>query len=316
MSKNVSFVVPVYNEKETVAQLFAEVSAVSSQYEYEYELIFVDDGSTDGTYEAVRALIDGGAPVKLVRFRRNFGKAAALQAGFERASGEIVLTLDGDLQDDPKETPRFIEKLDEGFDMVSGWKQRRHDPLEKRLPSKLFNAVTAGMSGIPLHDFNCGFKAYRKEVCDSLCLYGEMHRYIPVLARRQGFSVGEIVVEHRARTHGKSKYGFERYLRGLFDSMTSSFLLRFGDRPMHFFGRWGLTMFAAGVIICVVLTAQWIGGASIGTRPLLLLGVLLNILGLQFFATGFTCDLLLDRTTRRNQNTAHIKELLGFEEGR
>jgi len=219
-----------------------------------------------------------------------------------------VITMDADLQDDPKEIPHMIEKLEEGYDLVSGWKQKRHDPLEKRLPSKLFNKVTSSLSGVHLHDFNCGFKAYRKEVVDSIDVYGELHRYIPVLAYRKGFQITEIVVEHHAREFGKSKYGFERYLRGLFDSMTVAFLGKFYDRPMYFFGKIGLILCLLGGGICGYLTVLWCLGQAIGGRPLLLLGVLMLILGVQMFSTGFIGDMLVDATYRNRYNEAHIKE--------
>ena len=311
-----SFVVPFYNEEETIAELYRRIQDVCVENGYsDYEVAFIDDGSTDASAQIVEGFIAGGdAHVRLICLRKNFGKAAALQAGFEHVSGDIAITMDADLQDDPKEVPQLIAKLDEGFDMVSGWKKNRRDPIEKRLPSKLFNAVTAKMSGIRLHDFNCGFKAYRKDVYKNLNVYGEMHRYIPVLAKRLGFSTGEVAVEHHAREHGHSKYGFERYLRGLFDSMTSSFLLRYGDRPMHFFGKPGLLMCLLGFIICLILTIQWIGGETIGTRPLLVLGVLLIILGFQFFATGLSCEMMLDRMGSRGKNETYIARVLGFKE--
>ena len=248
--------------------------------------------------------------VHLIAFRKNFGKAAALQAGFRNSKGDIVITMDADLQDDPKEIPRFIEKLEEGYDLVSGWKKERHDPLEKRLPSKLFNRVTAHLSGVHLHDFNCGFKAYRREVVDSIDVYGELHRYIPVLAYRKGFRITEITVEHHAREFGKSKYGLERYLRGLFDSMTVAFLGKFYDRPMYFFGKIGLVLCVIGGVICAYLTALWCMGQGIGSRPLLLLGVLFLILGVQMFSTGFIGDMLVDATYHDRYNESHIKEKL------
>lgn len=312
MDQSLSIIIPVYNEEESVRELYDQICAACLQNDYsDYEIIFVDDGSTDASARVIMDLINENpeASITLIRFRKNFGKAAALQAGFEHAEGDIAITMDADLQDDPHEIPRLLAKLDEGFDMVSGWKQVRHDPLEKRLPSKLFNAVTAKMSGIKIHDFNCGFKAYRKIVYENLNVYGEMHRYIPILAKRLGFSVGEVPVEHHAREHGKSKYGFERYLRGLFDSMTSSFLLHYGDRPMHFFGRPGLLMCAIGIIICLILTVQWFQGRGIGTRPLLSLGILLITIGFQFFATGLSCEMMLDRIGNRGKNPTYIKEI-------
>ena len=315
MSPSISFIIPVYNEEESIEELFSQIQQSCLQNAYtDYEIIFIDDGSTDGSVEKIREIISGSnhaaGKITLIRFRKNFGKAAALQAGFEEATGDIAITMDADLQDDPFEIPKLISKMDEGYDVVSGWKQIRHDPLEKRLPSKLFNKVTALMSGIKIHDFNCGFKAYKRIVYSNLNLYGEMHRYIPILAKRLGFSTGEIAVEHHARKHGHSKYGFERYLRGLFDAMTSSFLLHYGDRPMHFFGRPGLLMCGIGIIICIILTIQWLGGRGIGTRPLLSLGILLITVGFQFFATGLSCEMMLDRIGNRGTNPTRIAEII------
>ena len=218
--------------------------------------------------------------------------------------------MDADLQDDPSEITRFLEKIDEGYDLVSGWKFNRLDPLEKRLPSKLFNATTAKMSGVKLHDFNCGFKAYRKEVTQSIDVYGELHRYIPVLANRKGFRIAELKVTHHKREFGKSKYGFERYLRGLFDSMTTSFLLKYCDRPMYFFGKLGLLLLLVGFIICAWLTGLWFAGNMIGDRPLLLLGVLCLILGAQSISTGFIADMIVDATYRSRYDESHIKEVI------
>ena len=248
--------------------------------------------------------------VHYIAFRKNFGKAAALQAGFRHSTGDIIITMDADLQDDPKEIPRFIEKIDEGYDLVSGWKYNRLDPLEKRLPSKLFNKVTSTLSGVKLHDFNCGFKAYRKEVVKSIDIYGELHRYIPVLAHRKGFRIAEITVAHHKREFGKSKYGFERYLRGLFDSLNTSFLSKFYDRPMYFFGKIGLLLFIIGFLICAYLTGCWFAGYTIGNRPLLLLGALCIILGVQSISTGFIGDMIVDSTYHTRYDESHIKEIL------
>ncbi|MEE1110520.1 MAG: glycosyltransferase, partial [Lachnospiraceae bacterium] len=226
---------------------------------------------------------------------------------FRHVTGDIVFTMDADLQDDPAEFGRFIEKLHEGYDLVVGWKINRLDPAEKRLPSKLFNFVTSRASGIKLHDFDCGFKCFRRELVESLDIYGELHRYIPVLAHRNGFRITEIPVNHRKREHGKSKYGMERYMRGLLDSLTTTFLLRYSDRPMYFFGRIGIIMSALGFFICLGLSLLKLTGQSIGGRPLLTLGVLLIIVGFQSISTGFVCNLLIDRNFRRNYREDHIK---------
>lgn len=307
MITSISIIVPMYNEEESVKKLHEKIQE-AVQGRYSYEIIFIDDGSTDQSVARVKEIIAEDPNVHLIVFRKNFGKAAALQAGFRNCVGDVVITMDADLQDDPKEIPRFIEKLEEGYDLVSGWKKERHDPLEKRLPSKLFNKVTSHLSGVYLHDFNCGFKAYRREVVDSIDVYGELHRYIPVLAYRKGFRITEIVVEHHAREFGKSKYGFERYLRGLFDSMTVAFLGKFYDRPMYFFGKIGLALCALGGAICLYLTVLWCMGQAIGSRPLLMLGVLLLILGVQMFSTGFLGDMLVDATYHKRYTEDHIKE--------
>ena len=307
MDQTLTFIIPVYNEVESLNILYNKILD-SIKNRYIYEIIFIDDGSTDESVHVIKKLIDEDDNVHLIVFRKNFGKAAALQAGFRNAKGDIIITMDADLQDDPSEIDHFVEKINEGYDLVSGWKKERHDPLEKRLPSKLFNRVTSHLSGIHLHDFNCGFKAYRKEVVDSLDVYGELHRYIPVLAYRKGFRITEIVVQHNKREYGKSKYGFERYMRGLFDSITVAFLGRFYDRPMYFFGKIGLLLLGLGAVICGYLTVLWFMGQVIGGRPLLMLGVLSIILGVQMFSIGFLGDMLVDATFHDRYNESHIKE--------
>ena len=224
--------------------------------------------------------------------------------------GDIIFTLDADLQDDPAEFSRFVEKVDEGYDMVVGWKENRRDPLEKRLPSKLFNAVTSMNSGVKLHDFDCGFKCFKREVIESIDLYGELHRYIPVLVHRKGFKITEISVNHRSREHGRSKYGMERYMRGLLDSLTTTFLLKYSDRPMYFFGRIGILTSFVGIVICLFLTVLWLTGQKIGGRPLLVLGVLLIVVGIQFISTGFVCNIVVDRNFRSTYDESHIKTII------
>ncbi len=314
MERTVSFVIPLYNEQDSLKELYAAIMAVVNENKYPYEIWFIDDGSTDNSPAVLRELAEHDDKVSVITFRRNFGKAAGLQAGFRHANGDIVITMDADLQDDPKEIPNFIAKLDEGYDMVSGWKKNRLDPAEKRLPSKLFNKFTSAMSGIKLHDFNCGFKAYRKEVVKSIDLYGELHRYIPVLAAKKGFAIAEIEVEHHARPYGKSKYGVSRYLRGLFDSLTTTFLSRFYDKPMYFFGLLGLIFFAVGFIIALVLTIGWFMGHGIGTRPALTLAMLLMILGAMFFAIGFLGDMIVHTMFRSQYDEAHVKSIISKTE--
>ena len=315
MNRVVSFVIPVYNEEESINELYESIvvnikKVIEDELATGYEIWFVSDGCNDNSENVIKEIILLDSNVHLIVFRRNFGKARALQAGFRHVSGDIIITMDADLQDNPMEIINFINKIDEGYDLVSGWKYNRHDPLEKRLPSKLFNKVTSELSGVKLHDFNCGFKAYRKEVVNAIDVYGELHRYIPVLANRKGFKIAEIIVQHRKREHGNSKYGWERYLRGLFDSMTTSFLLKYYDRPMYFFGRLGLTSFIIGFLICAYLTIHWFIGNTIGGRPLLLLGVLLIVLGVQSISTGFLGDMIVDASYRSRYEESYIKEIL------
>ncbi|USF25739.1 Dodecaprenyl-phosphate galacturonate synthase [Firmicutes bacterium ASF500] len=310
-----SIVIPVFNEGESIPLLYSSLKESIGKVRQSgqisgHEIWFVSDGSTDNSEEVIKSILQKDEKVHLIAFRKNFGKAAALQAGFRHCNGDIVITMDADLQDDPAEISRFIQKLNEGYDLVSGWKYNRQDPLEKRLPSKLFNRVTSGLSGIYLHDFNCGFKAYRKEVVKSIDIYGELHRYIPVLAFRKGFRIAEITVEHHKREFGKSKYGLERYLRGLFDSFSTSFLSKFYDRPMYFFGRIGFLLCMIGLLICGYLTVLWIMGNQIGQRPLLILGVLCLILGIQSISTGFIGDMIVDATYRNRYEESHIKEIV------
>lgn len=307
MGRLISFVIPVYNEEESLDILYEKIMQ-NIPPECEAEIIFVNDGSTDQSVKVIKEINAKDKQVHLISFRKNFGKAMALESGFRNAHGEIVITMDADLQDDPMEIPNFIAKIDEGYDLVSGWKENRQDPLEKRLPSKLFNKVTSQMSGVHLHDFNCGFKAYRKEVIEAIDVYGELHRYIPVLAHRKGFRIAEISVHHNKRQFGKSKYGFERYLRGLFDSLTVAFLGKYYDRPMYLFGKLGLAFGMTGGIICGYLLILKIMGNAIGGRPLLILGVLLIVLGVQMFSTGFIGDMIVDATYRRRYDESHIKE--------
>lgn len=313
MKRKLSIIIPVYNEEESINELYTRIIeniniCISENKITEYEIMFVDDGSTDSSVEKINTIIEKDNNVHLIVFRKNFGKATALQAAFRNITGDIVITMDADLQDDPIEIKNFICKLDEGYDLVSGWKVNRLDPLEKRLPSKLFNKVTSKMSGVNLHDFNCGFKAYRREVVDALDIYGELHRYIPVLAYRKGFKIAEIAVHHNKRKFGKSKYGMERYLRGFFDSVSVSYISKYYDRPMYFFGRFGLMMSGLGFIICLILSVEWFCGKMIGSRPLLLLGVMLILLGGIFFSIGLIGDMLVDATYRLRYDEAHVKE--------
>jgi glycosyltransferase involved in cell wall biosynthesis len=310
----ISVVVPVYNEERSVALLLDELRSTLDGIGAAWEAVFVDDGSTDSTFGALTRLHAETENVKVVRLRRNFGKAAALAAGFAHAQGEIVVTIDGDLQDDPVEIPRLLAKLDEGFDLVSGWKTRRRDPWTRRLFSRVFNAVVGRISGLRLHDMNCGFKAYRADVVRGLPLYGELHRFIPVLAHYRGYRIAELPVNHRPRAHGRSRYGLERYLRGFLDLLTVSFMGRYRHRPLHLFGGLGLLLGALGIAVLIYLTVLKAGGHAIGQRPLLTLGVLLVVVGLQFFSLGLIGEMITshheERSHDREQTALHVDEIL------
>jgi glycosyltransferase involved in cell wall biosynthesis len=300
----VSIVVPLLNEESTVAALHAETVAALDGAEFDWELVFVDDGSTDGSYRELVRLHAAYTNIRVVRLRRNFGKAAALAAGFDAARGEIVVTMDADLQDDPREIPRLIEKLDEGYDLVTGWKRERKDPLSRRLVSHVYNGATRIATGVRLHDMNCGLKAYRAEVLENVQVYGERHRFMPVLAHHLGFSVTEIPVNHRPRTNGRSRFGIERYLRSPFDLLTIVFMGRYRYRPLHLFGGVGLVLGLAGSAILLYLTVIKIGGAGIGARPLLLLGVLLVVVGIQFLSLGLIGEMLTSQHEEKNKASA------------
>jgi glycosyltransferase involved in cell wall biosynthesis len=310
----ISIVIPLHNEERSIALLYDELQAALEPLGEEWEAVFVDDGSMDGSFAALTRLHDANENVRVVRLRRNFGKAAALAAGFSQARGEIVVTIDADLQDDPAEIPRLLVKLDEGFDLVSGWKTRRRDPLRRRVLSRIFNWVTGRMSGLRLHDMNCGLKAYRAEVVRGMPLYGELHRFIPVLAQYRGFRVAELPVNHRPREHGRSRYGVERYIRGFLDLLTVSFIGRYRHRPLHLFGGLGLILGLFGVAILVYLTVVKALGHAIGERPLLTLGVLLVVVGLQFFSLGLISEMLTSQheetAVGRQQAEFHVDEIL------
>jgi glycosyltransferase involved in cell wall biosynthesis len=310
----ISVVVPVHNEERSVALLYDELRSALEPLGMAWEAIFVDDGSTDGTFAALTRLHNAEPNVRVVRLRRNFGKAAALVAGFDQAQGDTVVTIDGDLQDDPAEIPRLLAKLDEGFDLVTGWKAHRRDPLSRRVLSRIFNRVTSMFSGLRLHDMNCGLKAYRAEVVHGLRLYGELHRFIPVLAHYRGFRIAELPVNHRPRAHGGSRYGVERYLRGFLDLLTVSFIGRYRHRPLHLFGGLGLMLGFLGTAILVYLTVLKILGHAIGGRPLLMLGVLLVVIGLQFFSLGLISEMITshheERARERDRAELLVDEVL------
>lgn len=291
-NKKISIIIPVFNEEESLITLHKEIISVMNIIQYSYEIIFIDDGSTDGTFNLLKNL--NGATV--ISFTRNFGKSQALQAGFDEASGDYIITMDGDLQDDPDEIPNFLKAIDNN-DLVCGWKIKRMDPSSKRLPSKLANYVTRKITNISVHDMNCGFKIYRSNVAKKLRLYGDMHRYIPSVVSDLGFKVGEIKINHRSRQYGKTKYGFERFLKSMFDFITLILLRKFTDRPMHLLGFFGGGLFSFGFIILTYLTyIKIFNNALIGDRPLLMLGVLSILLGFQSFSAGFLGELIIRRT--------------------
>jgi glycosyltransferase involved in cell wall biosynthesis len=317
MNGLISLVIPVYNEAGSLAALLAEIEAALSPLARPYEVVFVDDGSTDRSFAIMEELAGADERVRIVKMRRNFGKAAALAHGFAACRGEAVVTLDGDRQDDPAEIPKLLAALDAGHDLVSGWKQSRQDPITKTLPSRFFNWTVRKSTGIPLHDFNCGLKAYRREVVDNVAIYGELHRYIPVVAAQQGFRVTEEKVAHRRRTSGRSKYGWQRYLRGYLDLLTVLFLGRFQSRPQHLFGGLGTAMITAGVIVDGYLAVDKIAfGHAIGQRPLLLLGTLLIIVGIQLVSLGLLSELIAYRSAREGLDRYQVEREVSGEEAR
>ncbi|ABW67246.1 glycosyltransferase family 2 protein [Desulfosudis oleivorans] len=308
----ISFVIPIYNENPSIETLHDRIQKVMETVGDDFEILFVDDGSTDGSVETIQNLTGEHAGTRAIFFRRNFGKSAALSAGFREAAGEIVFTLDGDLQDDPTEIPNFLAKIDEGFDLVTGWKVDRKDPLEKRLPSRLFNAVTSGISGLKLKDYNCGFKCYRKEVIQEIRLYGELHRFVPFLAFKKGFRVAEIPVKHHARKFGSSKFGWERYIRGFFDLFTVVFITNYVTRPIHFLGPISLVLFLMGAGIFVYLFfGRWLQGISIGTSPLLIISFFLMGGGIQVFTIGLLAELVVHNRERDDIPNYSIRDQRG-----
>jgi glycosyltransferase involved in cell wall biosynthesis len=285
--KKVSVLVPLFNEEESLKPLVAEIKNSLKRISIDYEIFFVDDGSTDESLNIIKELAKTDPKIKFISFRRNYGKSAALQVGFKAITGDAVITMDADLQDDPAEILPLLAKLDEGYDLVSGWKKVRHDPFIKKHSSKFFNYMTRLMSGIKIHDFNCGLKGYRRETVNSVELYGELHRYIPVLAGWKGFKVTEIVVRHHPRKYGVTKFGISRFFKGFIDLISVTFTLRYISRPMHLFGFMGATAFFIGFLISAYLSYDWIfNNAPLSNRPLLALGMLLIVVGVQFFSVG------------------------------
>jgi glycosyltransferase involved in cell wall biosynthesis len=306
-----SVVVPVLDEVDSLPTLYRELTATLELLGRSYELLFVDDGSHDGSFATLEKLHRSDDRVRVIQHRRNFGKAAALQSGFRAARGEVIVTLDADLQDDPAELPRLLQHLEDGHDLVSGWKHNRQDPASKTLPSRLFNRVTAWLTGVRLRDFNSGYKAYRREVVEELRLYGELHRFIPALAAWRGFRVDEVPVHHRPRRFGRSKYGSARFWRGSLDLLTVLFLTRYTRRPLHLFGSLGLVAWAIGGAVNLYLAALWLAGVRpIGNRPLLAFGILGMLVGLQFFCLGLLSELILSYQAARGADDVSIRSRL------
>jgi glycosyltransferase involved in cell wall biosynthesis len=310
----ISVVVPVFNEREALPELVGEIERACESLGTDWEIIFVDDGSTDGSGEFLEELASEHDGFVAVRLRRNFGKSAALSAGFERSEGDVVVTIDGDGQDDPAEIPMLVRRLDDGYQLVSGWKTQRRDPRLRRLASRFFNWVTGRLSGVRLHDFNCGLKAYRGDCARQLRIYGELHRYIPVLAVQRGWRVTEEPVNHRPRRHGKSKFGFARYTRGPFDLLTVLFIGRYQHRPLHVFGGLGVILILVGLGISAYLAVLRFSGESIGDRPLLLLGVLLIVVGIQILTLGLLGQMIVamgqERMAARSADS-HVERVVG-----
>lgn len=310
--KLLSFVIPAKNEQDSIVPLYKEIKEVLTKIKAPYEIIFVDDGSTDTTFVGMHKLHNKDKRVKVIQLRGNWGKSAALQVGFDHSRGNIIFTMDADLQDNPKEIPLFLKKIEEGYDLVSGWKKKRNDPqVQKVLPSRIINFLTRVLTGLPIHDTNCGFKAYRREVIRSLNLYGELYRFIPVIAHKQNFRVGEVVVGHQKRLYGKTKFGWERGVKGILDLLTIVFLTGFIRRPGHFFGTLGLLGFLGGFVIGLYITYLKLTTGSVGRYPLLFLGLLLMIVGVQLVSTGLLAEMIIHAKQKFDYSSS-VKQIIGF----
>ena len=307
---DVSIVIPLLNEEESIGELFTVITKTMQRVKMSYELIFVDDGSTDKSFEVLAALHNRHHKIiNVIRFRRNFGKSAALSAGFREAQGEYIVTMDADLQDDPNEIPSLIEALDDTFDLVSGWKKKRHDSIIYTLPSRIANRFTSMLTGLRIHDLNCGLKVYRKVVAKELKIYGDLYRYIPILAHQAGFRVGEKIVQHHPRKYGHSKYTVGKFYRGFLDLLTILFTAKYIRRPLHLFGVWGIVSFAIGAVIDGYLSIEWfLGLTSISNRPLFLVGFLFIIIGVQFISLGLLGEMISRHD--RNEEAYSIHEHL------
>ncbi len=309
---DISFVIPVFNEEGSVEELYNRITQQVRTISERYEMIFIDDGSTDASFIKLLEIAMNDHHVHILKFRKNFGKSVALDEGFKYSKGKIIITMDADLQDDPKEIPHFMSELNKGYDLVSGWKKIRKDPFfGKNLPSKLFNSMIGCLSGLKIHDYNCGFKAYKKNLAKRLSLYGDLYRFIPAIAHSMGFRVTEIPIEHHSRKYGKSKYGFSRFTHGLFDFVTIVFLTKYLKRPMHLFGMAGLFFCVTGFLICLYLSIIWFLGEVIGDRPLLLLGILLILLGTQFVFTGLVAEMIVYNRQEKTRDDVIAKIVKG-----
>ena len=308
---DISVVVPLFNEDESLKELVNWISRVTESHGFSYEVVLIDDGSNDSSWQVINKLAENNQNVKGARFNRNYGKSAALDTGFKIAKGDVIITMDADLQDSPDEIPALYQKVKEGYDIVSGWKKKRHDPITKTIPSRFFNLVTRLMSGIKLHDFNCGLKAYNKDVVKNVKLYGEMHRYIPVIAKWQGFSkIGEQVVQHQKRKYGKTKFGFERFIFGFLDLLTITFVSKFRKRPMHFFGTFGVLSFLFGIVSALWILWEKIDAVyfskipvsrEVVEQPLFFLALVAIIMGVQLFLAGFIAELLARQSAGKSE---------------
>jgi len=305
----ISFILPVFNEEQSLPELYTRITDVMNDIGKEYEILFINDGSTDRSPEVIRDFRTKDPRVKTINLRKNFGKSAALQVGFKSAKGEIIFTLDSDLQDDPIEIPNFLKEIEAGYDLVTGWKLNRKDPKEKTIPSKVFNFFVSKMSGLKLNDYNCGFKCYTRQLTQELNLYGELHRFVPFLAHKKGFKVKEIPVLHHERKYGSSKFGFERYARGFFDLLTVVFLTNYLHRPMHLFGWAGSAFFFTGLaIFSYLFFGRWIFGESIGTSPLFSISIFLTGIGTQIYIAGLVAELIVHNKERRDINSYSIRD--------
>lgn len=310
---DISIVVPVYNEKESIEELYSRLSEVCQTLKESYEIIFVDDGSNDGSYEILKKIRIKDKKVKIIRFQKNFGKTSALSAGFKFSKGKIIVTMDADLQNDPQDIPKLLEVLKSGYDFVNGWRFERNDPFLKKITSKLFNLLVSTITGVKLHDHNCGLKAFKREIVENLSLYGDLHRYLPALANWYGAKITETKVKHKPRRYGKSKFGFKRLVKGMVDLIVVKFLMDYSTRPMHFFGTTGIISFLLGFLVGLYLVIEKIVyGTNIGDRPLLILSILLILVGVQLLMIGLLGEILIRiyyQTT--DKQTYVIEEIIG-----